>query len=73
MTAQSQDQWWRPLTKIGLKEPRWVRAVEMRPGTTAGRKITHHALAHLVQDDPDARDSATRSATAAAARMKPAR
>ena len=32
-----------------------MRAVEMRPGTTAGRKITHHALAHLVQDDPDAR------------------
>jgi hypothetical protein len=29
--------------------------VEIRPGTNAGRKITHHALAHLVQDDPDAR------------------
>ncbi len=55
MPAQSQDQWWRPLTPIHLDEPRWVRAVEMRPGTTAGRKITHHALAHLVQDDPDAR------------------
>jgi hypothetical protein len=27
----------------------------MRPGTPAGRKITHHALAHLMQDDPDAR------------------
>jgi hypothetical protein len=55
MPANSQDQWWRPLAQIDVKEPRWVRAVEMRPGTTAGRKITHHALAHLVQDDPDAR------------------
>ena len=55
MPANSQDQWWKPLTQIDLKEPRWVRAVEMRPGTNAGRKITHHALAHLVQEDPDAR------------------
>ncbi|HWE53749.1 MAG TPA: hypothetical protein VG273_28420 [Bryobacteraceae bacterium] len=52
--AQGQDQWWRPLTKIDLNEPRWVRAVEMRPGTAAGRKVTHHAIAHLVQNDPDA-------------------
>lgn len=55
MPANSQDQWWRPLAQIDITEPRWVRAVEMRPGTNAGRKITHHALAHLVQDDPDAR------------------
>ncbi len=54
MPAASQDQWWRPITNIDIKEPRWVRAVEMRPGTAAGRKITHHALAHLVQHDPDA-------------------
>ncbi len=54
MPAQSQDQWWRPLTNIPVTEPRWVKAVEMRPGTAAGRRITHHALAHLVQHDPDA-------------------
>jgi len=54
MPAQSQDQWWKPIANIDISEPRWVRAVEMRPGTTAGRKITHHALAHLVQHDPDA-------------------
>ena len=54
MPAQSQDQWWRPLTNIPLTEPRWVKAVEMKPGTAAGRRITHHALAHLVQHDPDA-------------------
>ena len=54
MAAQSQDQWWKPLADVPVTEPRWVQAVEMRPGTTEGRKITHHALAHLVQDDPDA-------------------
>jgi hypothetical protein len=58
MPAQSQDQWWRPLTNIDVKEPRWARAVEMRPGTAAGRKITHHALAHLVQHDPEAAKTA---------------
>ena len=54
MPARSQDQWWKPLADVPVTEPRWVRAVEMRPGTTEGRKITHHALAHLVQNDPDA-------------------
>jgi len=55
MPANSQDQWWRPLADTGVTEPRWVRGVEIRPGTNAGRKITHHALAHLVQEnDPDA-------------------
>ena len=54
MPARSQDQWWKPLADVPVTGPRWVRAVEMRPGTTEGRKITHHALAHLVQDDPDA-------------------
>ena len=53
MAAHHQDVWWRPVSDIGLKEPRWVRAVEMRPGTLAGRKITHHSVAYLVQDDPD--------------------
>jgi hypothetical protein len=55
MPAQSQDQWWKPLADVPVTEPRWVRAVEMRPGTAQGRKITHHALAHLVQDDPEAK------------------
>jgi mono/diheme cytochrome c family protein len=56
MPAVSQDQWWRPVVDLtDVKEPVWVRAVEMKPGTPAGRKITHHALAHLIQDDPDAR------------------
>jgi hypothetical protein len=52
MPAHHQDVWWRPTTDIGLTEPRWVRAVEVRPGSAAGRRITHHAVAYLVQDDP---------------------
>src|SRR5437868_1377201 len=54
MQAKHQDVWWRRPTAIPITEPRWVRAVEIRPGTLAGRKITHHAVAYLVQDDPDA-------------------
>jgi hypothetical protein len=53
MPAHHQDVWWRPETDIGLTEPRWVKAVEIRPGSLAGRKITHHAVAYLAQDDPD--------------------
>ena len=52
MAAHHQDVWWRPTSNIPVTEPRWVRAVEVRPGTAAGRKITHHAVAYLVQDDP---------------------
>jgi hypothetical protein len=52
MAAHHQDVWWRPVSDIPLTEPRWVRAVEMRTGSAAGRKITHHAVAYLAQDDP---------------------
>src|SRR5204862_7276797 len=53
MAPHHQDVWWRPLSNIPLTEPRWVRAVEMRPGSLAGRRITHHAVTYLAQDDPD--------------------
>jgi hypothetical protein len=53
MLARGQDIWWKPLTQIPVTEPRWVRAVEMRPASIAGRKITHHALARLEQEEPD--------------------
>lgn len=53
MAAHHQDVWWRPLSDVPVTEPRWVRAVEMRPGTLAGRKITHHAVAYLAQEDSD--------------------
>src|SRR5579863_10760814 len=51
MPAHGQDVWFKPLTKVDLTEPRWVRAVEMRPGSVAGRKIMHHVLAYLQQDE----------------------
>ncbi len=52
MTAKGQDVWFKPLTPIAITEPRWVRAVEMRPASAAGRRITHHALAYLQQEEP---------------------
>jgi hypothetical protein len=52
--AGQNDAWWKPVAETGLTEPRWVRALEIRPGTVKGRKITHHAIARLQQDDPDA-------------------
>jgi hypothetical protein len=52
--AMAQDAWYKPVVETGLTEPRWVRAIEIRPGTVKGRRITHHALAYLVQEDPSA-------------------
>jgi hypothetical protein len=51
--AAGQDAWWRPLVPTGLTEPRWVRAIEIRPATVKGRKVTHHALAYLRQQQDD--------------------
>jgi hypothetical protein len=50
--AMAQDAWFKPVVPTGLTEPRWVRAIEIRPGTVKGRKITHHALARLQQTEP---------------------
>jgi hypothetical protein len=54
MPAHHQDVWWRPVSNVPVTEPRWVMAVEMRPGTDAGRRIVHHAVTYLDQDDKDA-------------------
>ena len=51
MPAHGQDVWFKPLTETGVTEPRWVRAVEMRPGSLPGRKIMHHVLARLLQTE----------------------
>jgi hypothetical protein len=45
--AVAQDAWFKPVVETGLTEPRWVRAIEIRPATVKGRKVTHHALARL--------------------------
>jgi hypothetical protein len=52
--AQAQDAWYKPVVDIGLSEPRWVRAIEIRPHTIEGRRVIHHALARLEQEEPDA-------------------
>ncbi len=48
--AEGQDQWYQPQVPSGLTEDRWVRAIEIRP-TIPGRRIVHHALAYLVQEE----------------------
>ena len=45
------DAWYKPVVDVPITEPRWVRAIEMRTSTIKGRKITHHALAYLLQDE----------------------
>ena len=52
MPAHAQDAWDKRSTPSSVTEPRWVRAIEIRPATVKGRKIVHHALARLSQDDP---------------------
>jgi hypothetical protein len=52
--AVGQDAWFKPVVPTGLTEPRWVRAIEIHPGTVKGRRVTHHVLARLSQDDPAA-------------------
>jgi hypothetical protein len=57
--ARGQDVRWKPVNPIPIDEPCWVRAVEIRPSSPAGRRTTHHAIAHLEQnetltDEPDA-------------------
>ena len=51
--AVAQDAWYRPAVETGLTETRWVRAIEIRPSTVAGRRVVHHALARLEQDEED--------------------
>jgi hypothetical protein len=54
MPALAQDAWDHRITPSGLTEPRWVRAIEIRPATVKGRRITHHAIAYLQQQEPGA-------------------
>jgi hypothetical protein len=43
--AGQNDAWWKPSVESGLTEDRWVRAIEIRPGSVKGRKITHQSPA----------------------------
>ena len=46
-----QDKWWRPEVETGITEPRWVRAIEIKPSFPGGRKVVHHVLTLLVQNE----------------------
>jgi hypothetical protein len=46
-----QDKWWRPLTETGVTEPRWVRAIEVKPSHPNGRRVVHHVLTTLEQNE----------------------
>jgi len=54
MPATAQDAWDKRVTPIELTEPRWVRAIEIRPSNVKGRKVIHHAIAYLEQSEPGA-------------------
>ena len=51
MPAVTADRWFRPVVETGLTEPRWVRAIEVKPSYPDGRRIVHHTLAYLIQDE----------------------
>ncbi len=51
LAAHTQDKWFRPVTDTGITEPRWVRAIEIRPATLDGRRIIHHVLTMLEQHE----------------------
>ena len=46
-----QDVWWRPTVETGVTEPRWVRAIEVKPSFPGGRKVVHHVLTMLDQNE----------------------
>jgi len=51
LPARTQDKWFRPTTDTGVTEPRWVRAIEIKPSYPGGRRIVHHVLTTLVQGE----------------------
>jgi hypothetical protein len=51
MPARTQDKWFRPVTETGLKEARWVRAIEIKPVKPEHRKVVHHVLTLLEQQE----------------------
>ena len=51
LAARTQDKWFRPTSETGLTEPRWVRAIEIKPSYPDGRRIVHHVLTTLLQEE----------------------
>jgi hypothetical protein len=69
VAAHGQDKWWRPLVETGLTEPRWVRAIEVKPSFPGGRKTVHHVLSMLEQDEGGTVTGLASTATAGGGRM----
>jgi hypothetical protein len=51
LAARTQDKWFRPVSDTGLTEPRWVRAIEIKPVFPDSRRIVHHVLTTLEQPE----------------------
>ncbi len=64
LPAETQDKWFRPLVETGLTEARWVRAIEIKPTYPDGRRIVHHVLTFLEQDEPELVNMASTAADA---------
>jgi hypothetical protein len=62
LAAQTQDKWFRPVSETGLTEPRWVRAIEIKPASLVGRRTVHHVLASLEQKEADGVEGLAHSA-----------
>jgi hypothetical protein len=48
-----QDKWWRPVVETGITEPRWVRAIEVKPSYPGGRQAVHHVMGYLIQEETE--------------------
>ena len=51
LPAVTQDKWFRPVTPTGLTEEKWVKAIEIRPMNMESRRVVHHSLAFLLQQE----------------------
>ena len=49
--AKGQDKWWRPEVDMGITEERWVRAIEIKPSVPMGKRVVHHVLTLLEQNE----------------------
>ena len=49
--ADGQDKWWQSTVDTGLTEERWVKAIETKPSFPGGRRVVHHAIAGLIQEE----------------------
>ena len=51
LAPRTQDKWLRPTSEVPLTEPRWVRAIEIKPKGAEGRRVVHHVLTTLLQQE----------------------